>query len=61
MKYKIFYRPETREIMGFSDGAVAMEMPFVEVETDIVLHSSETYKIQKIDGDMRLVIENTVI
>ena len=44
MKYKIFYRPQTFDLIGFSDGEVSLNFPYLEVELDM-LHSLDGYAI----------------
>lgn len=37
MKYKVFYNPDTLELKGYSDGTIAMELPFLETDHDLTL------------------------
>lgn len=45
---KIFYKEDTLQIMGFSDSAVSMAFPYIEVEE--TYHSSDGIFLEK-DGE----------
>lgn len=45
--YKVFYNPSTLEIKGHSDGAITMELPYVE--TDYCIALFENFKIEMIE------------
>lgn len=53
---KIFYRPESLQIMGMSDGEDSMNFPYIEVEENY--HSTENMKIVPSGDGVQLIVEN---
>ncbi len=53
---KIFYKPETLQIMGMSDGEIVMGFPYIETEQ--IFHSLENVHVEKVDDIYVLKITN---
>lgn len=53
MSIKVFYKPDTLQIIGISDGEISMsKYPYIEYDNNKVPHTTESLVLEKIDGQI---------
>lgn len=56
--YKVFYKKETGQVMGFSDGEESMEHPFIETDVAPILLSNYYVDVKAYPRELKAIKES---